>query len=124
MKRSRLAFIFGSVVLLVLFSGCATVLSGTSQEITFNSEPAGAQVIVDGEVMGRTPVTVTLRKNKFDNVTVELEGYQTQSRPLSTSYDPIALVNILWDLSTTDLISGAAFEYDPSSYYFNLQPKN
>lgn len=122
MTKKKAIYVVASVVALSVLSSCATVLKGTSQDVTFNSEPQGATVIVDGQPMGQTPVTVSLRKNRYDDVTIRLEGYQTQSRPLSTTYDPIALVNIFWDFSTTDLISGAAFEYDPSSYFFSLQP--
>lgn len=122
MQRKSIFHIFLLVMPLIFLSSCATILKGTSQDVTFNSDPQGATVIVDGQPMGATPVTVSLRKNRYDDVTIQLEGYRTQSRPLSTSYDPIALVNIFWDFSTTDLISGAAFEYDPSSYYFTLQP--
>ena len=41
--------------------------------------------------------------------------------PLDKKYDGIALINIFWDLSTTDLITGAAFEYVPSTYHFQLK---
>jgi hypothetical protein len=41
--------------------------------------------------------------------------------PLDKKYDGIALLNVFWDLSTTDFITGAAFEYVPNSYHFQLK---
>jgi len=55
---------------------------------------------------------------------VELEGYQTVTRNITTKYNPVALLSIFWDYSTTDLISGAAFEYEPNAYYIKLTPRN
>ena len=52
---------------------------------------------------------------------IEKDGYRTETMPLDKKYDGIALLNIFWDLSTTDLITGAAYEYQPSTYHFKLK---
>lgn len=115
--------LFNVVILLmtIFFTSCATVLSGSTDSVHFDSEPRGAEVIIDGDVMGVTPLTLELKRRKFKNVEVSLEGYQTQSRPLEKSFDSVAALNIFWDLSTTDLITGNAFKYDPGSYHFRLE---
>lgn len=105
----------------LLLSSCASVFKGTEQSITFTSEPSGAEVLVDGLSMGVTPLTVKIKKNKYDNVMIKKAGYKTITRPLDKSYDAVALVNIFWDSSTTDMISGAAYEYSPNTYYFKLE---
>ncbi len=117
MKTVRIVL---TILMVALLASCATILSGSKDDVTFDSEPRGAQIIVDGNVMGVTPLTVSLKRNKYKQVEVHLDGYRVQTRPLSTSYDPVALINIFWDWSTTDLITGNAFEYDPNSYYFRL----
>jgi hypothetical protein len=108
-------------IVALLLQGCASVIKGQSQTVTFDSTPTGAEVILDGNSMGKTPVTLKLKKNKYETIMIKLKGYKTVTRPLDKSYDAVALLNIFWDLSTTDLISGAAYEYEPNSYNFTLE---
>lgn len=110
-------------ILLVLFglTACASVFRGTEQVITFQSEPSGAEILVDGNSLGVTPLTTKLKKNKYDVVMIKMSGYKTMTKPLDKSYDGIALLNIFWDSSTTDLITGAAYEYTPNSHFFKLE---
>lgn len=105
----------------ILLSSCASIFKGTEQSLTFTTEPAGAEVLLDGHSMGVTPLTVKVKKNKFDSVMVKMKGYRTITRPLDKSYDAVALLNVFWDLSTTDLVNGAAYEYSPNTYYFKME---
>lgn len=54
----------------------------------------------------------------------KLGGYQTITRGLSKSYDPIKILSLPWDFSTTDFLTGAAMEYDPKSYFIELKKLN
>jgi len=110
-----------SAVLLVSLTGCATLISGTNQTLTFNSEPSGAEVYLDGALIGMTPVSLSVKKNKKDAFLIKKEGYKAISRDITKAYDPVTLLSIFWDYSTTDMISGAAFEYEPNSYFIQLQ---
>jgi len=111
------------LVLTMLFvvSGCATVLKGSKQSVSIDSNPAGAEVFVDGSRVGTTPVAVDLKKNKHSSIKVIKDGYEPQQQPLQKEYDMISILNAFWDWSTTDLITGNAFQYAPDAYYFNLQ---
>lgn len=124
MTATRKHLVFTATALLpFILSGCATVISGTSQTLTFNSEPDGAEVYVDGAMIGTTPVSVSVGKNDKDSFMIQKEGYKTVTRDITTSYDPVTLLSVFWDYSTTDMVSGAAFEYEPSSYYVQLAKK-
>jgi len=113
-----------SILMAVMFlTGCATVISGTSQDITFESSPSGATVWLDGERYGVTPFTATLKKNKFKSFRVELDGYHTISRSLGKEVDLVALLSVFWDFGTTDVLSGAVMKYDSNSYFIELQEK-
>ena len=103
--------------------GSATVISGSTQTVTFNSEPEGAKVMIDGVQKCKTPCSLTLKRNKYDNVTFKKDGYQTKTVPLESSFNGVALLNVLWDFSTTDMITGAAFEYAPNEYFVEMKPK-
>ena len=50
-------------LLLFLASACATIVSGTTQEVTFDSEPQGVQVTVSGKVVGKTLFDVSQKWN-------------------------------------------------------------
>jgi hypothetical protein len=112
---------FGIIAIALFSAGCCSVIKGTKQAVTFESNPEGAQVLIDGVSMGVTPLTTKLKKNAYDTIMIKKDGYATQTQSLEKKYDGLALVNIIWDLSTTDCITGAAYEYEPNKYYFELK---
>lgn len=113
------------VVAASLVNGCATIISGTDQNLTFDSEPDGATVSVAGKVVGKTPMSVQLKKETNQSLTFEKEGYKTHTTQLATKMDGWFWGNILIGGllgSTTDGVSGAANEYAPDQYYVSLIP--
>lgn len=116
-------------VLLVVFVlnivGCATVIKGTDQNVTFRTEPEGAQVTVSGRVLGRTPLTANIEKGKHQSFIFEKEGYKTFTGQLSTSTEGVTFIAVLAGLSgffstTTDSTTGAMHQFSPDQYYINL----
>lgn len=109
-------------------TGCATLVKGTTQPVTFNSNPEGASVKVNGVEVGKTPVTVVLKKQGWKNVVISKEGYASATLPLTNSMDPWFLGNILlggFIGSSTDIVSGAGFEmYSPDSYVVTLSAES
>ena len=43
------------LILSVMFSSCATIVTGTTDSVSFDSRPRGATVSVDGAPVGVTP---------------------------------------------------------------------
>lgn len=113
---------FAVALFVVLLTGCASIISGTSQDITFDSNPQGAKVYLNGKIMGTTPFTFSASKNKYHTLRVEKEGFTSINRTVEKSFDGVAVINIFWDLSTTDALTGAIYKYDESNYFFDLQP--
>ena len=108
-------------------TGCATIASGTTQEVTFQSTPDGATVKVNGKPLGKTPLTVQLDKNADQTLTFEKEGYKTFSTAMTTTTDGWFWGNIIIGGllgSTTDMMSGAINEYAPSQYIVTLQSES
>ncbi|WP_295716941.1 PEGA domain-containing protein [uncultured Halovibrio sp.] len=114
------------LTLIFLINGCATVVSGTDQTLTFDSEPEGATVTVSGRVLGKTPVSTTIDKSQNQALTFQKEGYKEHTTQLSTSVDGWFWGNIfvggLYG-STTDGVSGAMYEYAPDQYFVTLTPE-
>lgn len=67
------------VVAASLVTGCATITGGKTDYFTVSSNPPGAEVKVDGLVLGRTPTTVELDKKRAPGVEVSLPGYFPQT---------------------------------------------
>lgn len=107
----------------LLLTGCATVISGTNQTLTFNSDVEDVNVYVDGALIGKTPVSASFKKNKVKTVMFQKEGYEAVTRDITKSYDKTALLSLFWDYSTTDFITGAAYEYEPSAIYVEMPVK-
>jgi hypothetical protein len=55
--------------------GCATIMHGSSQELSIASSPTGARVLVDGQEHGRTPLVADLKRKDKHVIRIELDGY-------------------------------------------------
>jgi len=120
--------LFASVFCIAYFIGCATIVRGTSQTITINSNVSGASVELDGAPVGVTPFTGKIKKGKDKTITIRKQGYGTQSITLEREFDMVAtgFGNILiggTTGTTTDWVSGAMWLYSPTTYYIQLQEK-
>ena len=106
--------------------GCATTLTGQTEEIFFTSEPEGATVKIDGQSYGKTPIKVSLQRAKgAKTISFELEGYKKSTRSLSSAIQLPFWGNFLLSYSSTtgafvDMSNGAMYEYSPKQYYVTL----
>lgn len=105
-----------------LLSGCASIISGTSQAVTIDSNVQGATVAIEGNIVGQTPFSGKIPRKRESVALVSKAGYTAQSVVLTTSFNPVAIISLFWDYSTTDCLTGACWEYAPSTYYVNLRP--
>lgn len=64
--------------------GCATIFNGGDQSLNFDSEPAEAEVLVNGQRMGTTPVKLDLDPSKSHTVTFRREGCEDVTKQLTT----------------------------------------
>ena len=107
----------------VVSSGCATLFSGTDDEITFTSEPSGAQVIIDGINVGTTPTTIEVDRPGFEDtdVTIQLDGYEPRTFELDKEFNNTAILNIfIWPGFVVDALTGALYKYDKKLYNIDL----
>jgi len=58
--------------------GCATILKGGSQDVFLVSEPSAAQVYIDGQLRGATPIELKLECDKTYVIEFRKDGYETQ----------------------------------------------
>lgn len=124
--RTKNESILTVIAYAALFGGCASIVGGTTQEMTFQSSPEEALVTVSGRPMGKTPVTVQLDKKEAQSLVFSKNGYKPVTKDLTTTLEPWFWGNILLGGvygTTTDLASGAIHKYSPNQYFVTLQPE-
>lgn len=89
-----------SAALLTSAAGCATILHGTHTAVTIRSDAPQAEVFVDGEARGVTPL-VTMIDHTVSHQIVVRRGDQAQLHRLESTFEPGWLV---LDLFVTSLI--------------------
>lgn len=109
----------------ILSSGCASIIHGTTQEVSLSSNPSGARVQADGNQVGETPTKVIL-KRKTDHVLVfNKEGYEQEQRTVmhvvsGAVYGNIAAGGLIgWGV---DAATGAQYKLAPETIHVELQP--
>ena len=104
-------------------AGCATMFTGSSQQVTVSSQPPGARVIINGGYSGVTPVALLLKTERDYTVTLQREGFQDTTAPIFREFNPVAALNLLslvcW---VVDLATGALWRLTPTSVYVTMQP--
>ena len=121
------SFSFLLLVVALCVTGCAAIVTGVDQKMTFNSEPDGATVIVSGKAVGKTPLTVEVDKGKNQALVFEKDGYKPFTTQLSTTLNSWFWGNIVFGGflgSTTDGVSGAIYEFSPDQYFVTLTPES
>ncbi|MBS1493783.1 MAG: PEGA domain-containing protein [Bacteroidetes bacterium] len=118
-------FILAVLVLsFTVYSGCATLFSGSNSEITLDSEPQGAKVLVNGVNEGSTPLKIKLKKGKDYVIDFVKDGFQKKSMRMSYGLGAGWLIlDILCGLIgvIVDAATGNWNEFDMSAYKANLE---
>ena len=68
-----------SLMLLPTMVGCAAILAKKTTPVSMNSNPTGAEVWIDGNRAGTTPVTISLDHKSEHVVVFILDGHQETS---------------------------------------------
>lgn len=112
--------------LMAWLTGCASLVDGKRQSVSFASNPDGATVSINGRQLGKTPVTVMLdRQSGIQSLSFTKEGYKSKDLPIQAGINSWFWGNVLLGGlygSTTDALSGAAYEYKPGDFMVTLEP--
>jgi hypothetical protein len=95
-NRPRVCTLIAAVAVTLSLSGCATVVGGGhDQRVHIDSEPRGAQVQVDGQLRGVTPIDVELSRRQEHQVQLDLEGRPPYVVALKPGCNPWVFGNLL-----------------------------
>lgn len=67
------------------FNNCATLFKGSTDSVNFSSDPSGAKVYVNGNLLGTTPVELELKSNKTYTIEFKKDGYESKTVVLNNS---------------------------------------
>ncbi len=120
------ALFFCAVLCFLLFlTSCASIFSGSMDEVSITSEPAGSLVVINDIPYGHTPLSVELEKGETYRVEVSSDGYETGYAVLSNK---LGAGWIVLDVFTglipliVDAVTGAWNSLSPDSVYVVLEP--
>lgn len=116
---------------LLLIAGCASIVSGTKQDVTITSNPSAAQVSIDRAVggamqtewEGATPATVELKRKHAYVLTLSLDGYQPVEMGLKNGTNGWVWGNLVFGGLIgliVDFSNGAAKTLEPDEIYVDL----
>ena len=106
-------------------TGCATLLSGTSQKIPVSSTPIGAEVTVNDKLVGQTPLVLDLRRKDPTIITLKAEGHRPHTTILNRKRSAwFWLIPTIYGipLLLLDVATGAAYKLEPEGINQSLVP--
>ncbi len=123
--RSIAKRLFVLALVVSLTSGCASILKGTTQTIPINSDPPEADILVDGNFVGVTPLDVEMQRKRDHLVTIQKDDYRTGTVAVVKNIGGAVWGNILaggvigWGV---DAATGAQYNLAPETIFIRLDP--
>lgn len=111
-----------------VFSGCASIITESNQQLVFNSQPKSADVYVNDVKRGTTPCNILVPRQKPPPpIVLKKDGYEDTPVVFTTKWNPWVIGNILGGyFSTTSFIIDANSEksimYYPDMFLITLDP--
>lgn len=102
--------------------GCATIVSGSSQDVTITSHPVSALITIENDRRqlvwsGSTPAKVELPRKHSYVLTAEVPGYKSATAFIDKSLNGWLIGNLLCGGipgGVVDILTGAMWELDPN----------
>ncbi len=107
----------------LLLAACATIMQGSSQEVSVSSTPTGARVLVDGADAGKTPYVAALKRKDKHVIRIEMEGYEPFEMPLGRGTSGWVWGNIVFGGIpglAIDAITGGMYKLKPEQVQATL----
>jgi len=113
--------------MLTYLCGCSFFAPST-QPLSVTSDPQGARVEVNGNMVGETPVQYNIQRNRTALVTIRKDGYQTVTRSTSQKLSTWGILDIvgrvIWLVPILGLIAPGAWEQEGANISVVLPKKS
>lgn len=115
-----------SIITFLLLAACGTVISGSSQNISFDSNVKGVRVFVDGMEICKTPCVYPFeRRSATSIITAKKDGYEDKQIVLRSEFNSIAILNLtFWPSWLTDVATGGMWQYNRDGVYIDMEKTN
>jgi hypothetical protein len=113
------------IVILIIFSGCATIIHGTTQDLSITTDPSGADLNVDGQEHYKSPAKITMKRKDDHVIEVNMDGYQKETVNIKSVVSGAVAGNIIaggligWGI---DAASGGQYRLVPENVDLRLRP--
>jgi len=113
-----------TMILLFTFalSGCASIINGSTQQISVNSNDRDAEIYANNMHIGTGSAVTSFKKKEEYVITARKEGCNDATMVASKSFDATTLLGILIDLGLISIllvdgaINGAWNKFDQTHY--------
>ena len=129
MKNFTCVFFSVCALIVVLFSGCATVTRGTKDVLIVETEPPGATVTCSNGMTGTTPTSFKLPRKDDIQLTIEKPGYETVTVDVRSGVSTGGSVGMAGNVllgglvgAGIDAATGAMNSLKPNPVQVNLVP--
>ncbi|MEM6842294.1 MAG: PEGA domain-containing protein [Bacteroidota bacterium] len=125
-NRSSLILFFTLTGIIAFSSGCATLFTGTTDNVYIQSQPEGAKIFVEGLDVGTTPATVPIKRPGLSDkqVTLRLDGYEDRVFLLQAEFNVVSILNLFGLVGwVVDIATGAIRKYSPKNYDIELESR-
>ena len=111
-----------TVITTLTLTSCATLFGPKSHSLSANSNPQGAEIYVDGERMGITPLKLELDPSKTYSIEYRKEGYRSITKKGKVGVKWIVL-DILGGFIPVivDAATGDWYEFEKDKINTNLE---
>jgi hypothetical protein len=123
----NLISIISTLFLCLMLSSCATILKGNKDVVSFRTNPPGADIIVNDNYIGKTPLMTEINGNRQQRIEFQLDSSKSKIIFIDNHcqagyviFDILltGLIGIVVDAATADWNS---LDYDMIYYDFNTK---
>lgn len=107
-----------ATALVILTTGCATIMHGSKQDVAVSSSPTGAAVTVDNQPAGTTPTTLNLTRKDRHVISIDAPGYQRYELQLTRGTSGWVWGNLVFGGIpglAIDAITGSLYKLSPDN---------
>lgn len=124
-RFARLVCLLTLITFSVQVTGCSLFASGR-QTISVASEPSGADVTINGERAGRTPLQYSIPRKDEASILLSKDGYEPATRHTSRSLSGVGIVDVIFGcfllVPLFGLMGGGAYVQEPANMAVTLSP--